>query len=348
MILPSSYAITVTLLILGMLCWGSWASLYKATGKMRFELFYFDFALGMVIASLLGALTLGTFGFDGFSFMDDILHAAKKQDFVGILAGAVFNLGNMLILASVAESGMAVAFPVGIGVAIIIGSIWSLFLTPGANIGLLVAGLLVIAFGVMLSAMANRLYKLSRVDDLVRTGKQKSTRRRVSSKGTIIAAVGGLILGSYFPLVTRAMEGDAGAGPYLMAVLFAVGVFLSTFFYNLFFMNLPVSGAPLEIHEYLGVTIRQHILGLLAGVMWAVALVADLVSSAAEGKAIVGRAISYGLLQGAVVIAAFWGLLYWKEYYEADGRVRSILLIMIALLVCGIGLVAVAPVWTRG
>jgi glucose uptake protein len=348
MILPPSYAITLTLLILGMLCWGSWASLFKAAGKVRFELFYFDFAFGTVLLSLICALTFGTLGFDGFSFSDDLLHAAKKQDAIGIIAGGVFNLGNMLLLGSIAEAGMAVAFPIGIGMAIVAGSVWNFFLTPAENIGLLVFGLVVIAFAVILCSTAYRAFKLSQVDELVRTGQQKSTRRQVSSKAVLLALIAGLILGSYFPLVTRAMAGDAGLGPYSESVMFAVGIVMSTFFYNLFFMNLPISGRPLEILEYFRATGRQHLLGLLAGAVWILGLIAALVSSASEGKAVVGRAISFGLLQGAVLIAALWGLLYWKEFPGADGRIRSMLLIVIALLVCGIGVVAVAPVWTRG
>lgn len=357
MILPSSYAITLALIIFGMLCWGSWASLYKAAGnssggatpgKMRFELFYFDFAIGSVIAALLCALTFGTFGFDGFTFMDDLLHAAKKQDVTAMAAGGLFNLGNMLLLASVSEAGMAVAFPLGIGVAIVVGSTWQFFLRPGQNLALFLFGAVIIVFGVFVCSAAYRFYMLSRADELVRTGAQKSTVRRVNARGAAIAILGGAILGSYFPLVTNAMEGETGVGPYSMCVLFAIGIFLSTFFFNLFFMNLPVSGAPLEIFDYFKSTARQHLLGLISGMVWLFGMAASLVSAAVEGKAVVGPAISYGLLQGSVLLAALWGMLVWKEFKDADGRVRSLLVIMLVLFVCGIGLVAVAPVWTRG
>ena len=149
MILPSSYAFTLAVLIFGMLCWGSWASLYKAASKLRYELFYFDFAFGMVIASLIAAFTIGTLGFDGFSFADDFSHAAKKQDLAGIVGGAVFNLGNVLLLAAVAEAGMSVAFPIGIGVAIVVGSVWSFFMKPADNIDLLLVGVMAIVLGVI-------------------------------------------------------------------------------------------------------------------------------------------------------------------------------------------------------
>jgi glucose uptake protein len=348
MILPSSYATTLAIIIFGMICWGSWASLFKATGKLRFELFYFDFGIGTVIAALLCALTLGTFGFDGFTFMDDLLHASKKQDVMGVAAGGIFNLGNMLLLAAVAECGMSVAFPLAIGVAIVVGSAWSFFLKPGQNLALFLIGSMIIIFAVIVCTAAYRLYMFSRVDDMVRTGQQKTTRRRVSSRGAAIAIFGGALMGSYLPLAANAMEGETGVGPYSFTFLFAVGIFLSTFFFNLFFMNLPVSGAPLEIFDYFKSTLRQHVLGVICGAVWILGLVANLTAAAAEGKASVGPAISYGLFQGSVVIAALWGLLYWKEFAEADGRVRAMLVIMVVLFVCGIGLVSVAPIITKG
>jgi glucose uptake protein len=343
MILPSTYAITLALIIFGMLCWGSWASLFQAaggaTGKMRFELFYFDFAIGTGIASLICALTFGTLGFDGFNFMDDLLHASKKQDLVAILAGGVFNL---------AEGGMSLAFPLGLGTAIVIASVWQFILKPGQNLALMLVGDSAIIFGLFVCTAAYRFYKLSKVDELVRTGQQKSTRRIVSARAAWVAVIGGVILGSYLPLISNAMEGEAGVGPYSLCVLFAAGIVVSTFFFNLFFMNLPLAGAPLEIFDYFKASGKQHLFGLIAGALWILGLAASLVAAATEGKAVVAPAISYGLLQGSLLIAALWGLLVWKEFADADGKVRSMLAIMLVLFVCGIGLVAVSPVWTRG
>jgi glucose uptake protein len=315
---------------------------------MRFELFYFDFAFGVIIAALLCAFTLGTFGFDGFTFQDDLMHAAKKQDLAAVVAGGLFNLGNMFLLAAVAEAGMAVAFPLGIGTAIVVGATWQFFLKPGENFALYLFGAVIIICGVFVCSAAYRFYMLSKADELVRTGKQKSTIRRVNARGAVIAIIGGIILGSYFPLVSNAMEGEAGVGPYSLCVLFALGVFLSTFFFSLFFMNLPVSGPPLEIFDYFKSTGRQHLFGVFSGMVWLFGLLASLVAAAVDAKATVGQAVSFGLLQGSVLIAALWGMLVWKEFQDADGRVRSLLVIMLVLFVCGIGLVAVAPVWTRG
>jgi glucose uptake protein len=348
MILPSTYIVTLLLVILSMLCWGSWAATFKFAGKWRYELYYFDYAFGLLIASLIAAFTFGSLGFDGFSFMDDFLHAGKKQDLYGFVAGGIFNLGNMLILGAVAECGMAVAIPIGLGVALIVGSIWNFFLRPGTNAALLFSGTAIVMIAVILAIAAYRVYKLSKIDELVRTGQQKSTRKRVSVKGATIAAVGGLFVGSYFPLLGLAMQGDAGLGPYSIGVLFAVGLIFSTFLFNLILMNLPISGAPVEIFDYFKGSLRQHLLGVFGGIIWYTGMVCGYVAAAAEGKANVGPALGYALTQGAVVIAALWGLFYWNEFKDADGRVKAILFITIALFVCGIGLVSVSPVFTRG
>jgi glucose uptake protein len=348
MILPSTYLVTLLLVILSMLCWGSWATTFKLTGKWRYELYYFDYAIGLAIASLIAAFTFGTLGFDGFSFMDDFIHASKKQDLYGFIGGAVFNLGNMLILAAVPECGMAVAIPIGLGVALMVGSVWNFFLRPGMNAALLFAGCAIVLVAVILAISAYRLFKFSQIDELVRTGQQKSTRKTVSVKGATVAAFGGVFVGSYFPLIGLAMQGEAGLGPYSVGVLFAIGLVFSTFVFNLILMNLPIAGAPVEIFDYFKGTLRQHLLGLLGGVIWYVGMVAGYVAAAAEGTANIGPALAYALTQGAVVIAALWGLLYWKEFKDADGRVKAILFVTLALFVCGIGLVSFSPVLSRG
>jgi glucose uptake protein len=348
MILPSTYIVTLLLVIISMFCWGSWATTFKLTGKWRYELYYFDFAIGLAIASLIAAFTFGSLGFDGFSFMDDFLHASKKQDVYGFAAGVVFNLGNMLILAAVAECGMSIGIPIGLGVALTIGSVWNFFLRPGTNAALLFSGSAIVMVAVILAISAYRLFKFSQIDVLVRTGQQKTTRKVVSVKGATVAAFGGLFVGSYFPLIGMATQGDAGLGPYAVGVIFALGLVFSTFLFNLILMNLPITGAPVEIFDYFKGTLRQHLLGLTGGAIWYVGMIAAYVAATAEGKASIGPALGYGLTQGAVIVAALWGLLYWKEFQEADGRVKAILFVTLALFVCGIGLVSISPVFTRG
>lgn len=352
MILPSSYAVTLILAIVSMLCWGLWANTLKFSGKWRFELYYFDFAIGFSVASLVVALTFGTLGFDGFSFLDDFLHAGKKQDLYAFMAGVVFNLGNMLLVGAIAESGIAVAMPIGLGVALATASIWNFLLNPGSNAPLLFAGVAIVLLAVILVATAYRMFKFSKIDEMVRTGQLKSTRKRVSLKGVIVAAIGGLFAGSYLPLIGKATETDAGLGPYSIGVLFAVGLIFSTFLYNLILMNLPISGEPVEIFEYFKGTLSQHLLGLAGGAMWLTALVAALVAvfgaTGPESPTGVSQALINGLGQGSIPIAALCGFFYWGEFEGADSRVRALFFLSLALFICGIGLVSVAPAWTRG
>ncbi|MDQ6677771.1 MAG: hypothetical protein M3Z09_10800 [Acidobacteriota bacterium] len=347
MILPSTYYATLALLVLSMLCWGSWANTIKLTGKWRFELFYFDYSLGLMMAAVIAALTFGTLGFDGFSFMDDLLHASKKQDLYGFAAGVIFNLANILLVAAISLAGMAVAFPVSIGLALVIGVGLSYVIKPQGSPVLLFAGAAIVLSAVVVNAIAYKAYKLTQVDDLVRTGKVKSTKRQVSTKGVVIAIISGFLMGSFFPLVELGKAGDTGLGPYAIGFVFALGVFLSTFLFNLFFMNLPVSGPPVEVLEYFRGTLRQHLLGILGGAVWYAGAIFAFVAASAEGKASVGPAVSYGLGQGATLISALWGLLVWKEFAGAQPKVNSMLAVMLALFALGLVMISVAPLVGR-
>ena len=105
MILPHTYLVTLLVLLLSMICWGSWANTQKMTGKWRFELFYFDYAFGVLLTAVIIAFTLGTMGFDGFSFLDDMMNAGKRYSAMGFGAGVIFNLANMLLVAAISVAG---------------------------------------------------------------------------------------------------------------------------------------------------------------------------------------------------------------------------------------------------
>lgn len=343
MILPSTYYATFALILLSLFCLGSWANTYKLTNKWRFELYYFDFVLGVIVTAGLAAFTLGTLGFDGFSFLDDILHASKKQDVMGVLAGVVFNLANMLLLAAVSLAGMAVAFPIAFGVALVAGVLWRYAVNQQGSQVLLFSGALLVLLAVVLISQAYKQYKLSNLDELVRTGQVKSTRKKVSIKAVYISVISGLLLSCFYPMVQKSMEGDTGLGPYSEGFVFAVGMFFSTFLFNLFFMNLPVAGAPLEILEFFKVNIRQHLLGLAGGLVWYVGALCSFIAAGADGKAGVNPAISFGVIQAAAVLSAIWGLLLWNEFDNPRGKVRAMLSITIAFYLLGLAMISVGP-----
>jgi glucose uptake protein len=321
-------------------------------GKWRFELFYFDYAIGVMLAAVVYAFTFGNLGFDGFLFMDDLMHAGKRQWFDGFLGGVIFNLANMLLVAAISVAGMAVAFPIGIGMALVIGVVWNYALKPAGNPSLLFFGCAVIVGAIIVDALAYRGLSAIRFEQLAKAGKVSSTRKRVNIKGVILSIVSGLLMGSFFPLVTmgRASDlggtaGDVGLGPYAIGVVFAAGVLLSTPVFNLFFMNLPVQGEPVEIPEYFRGSIKDHLLGWIGGIIWMTGAVANFVASSAPASVQVGPATSYALGQGATMVSALWGLLIWKEFHGADSRVKMLLFLMIFLFVCGLTLVAVAPLF---
>ncbi|MCU1259435.1 MAG: putative integral rane protein [Bryobacterales bacterium] len=347
MILPTSYLATLVVIILGMLCWGLWANTFKLAGNWRFELYYLDFAFGASLLAVVAALTAGTLGFDGFSFTDDLLHAGKTQDLEGFIAGMIFNFGNMLLVAAVGLAGLSIALPVAMGVALVLDVILAFIFRPQGNSAVLFAGAAIILVALVTAIYAFRYYRLSQVDELVKTGKVKSTRRRVSLKGVFVALVSGLFLGGFLPLLEKSQATDAGLGPYGETFVFAAGIMLSTILYNLFFMNLPVSGQPLEIIDYFKSPLRQHLMGLLGGVLWCSGMLLLLVGGRAEGTAALSPAAIFGISQSSTVIAALCGLLLWKEFAAADLRVRAMTFVMIVLFTCGLAMLAIGPTWSR-
>ena len=346
MILPQTYGVTLLLIILTMLCWGSWANTFKLAGKWRFELFYYDYSLGVLIAAAVFALTFGNFGHLGLTFADDLMHAGSRQILFGAVGGVVFNLANMLLVAAISLAGLAVAFPVGIGLALVIGVIWNYTLKPQGNPVLLFTGAAIVVGAIIVDAFAYRALESAKAARADQQGVRQAARK-VTGKGIALSLVSGVLMGSFFPLVEMGKAGERGLGPYAIGFVFTVGVFLSTFIFNLFFMNLPVEGPPVAMSEYFKGTGRQHLLGIVGGVIWATGTIGNFVAASAPETVQVGPAISYAIGQGATMVSALWGLLVWKEFAGAGSRVRLLVVIMLILFVCGLGLISVAPLYAQ-
>jgi glucose uptake protein len=336
MILPQTYGAALFLIFASMLCWGSWANTFKLAGKWRFELFYYDYSLGLLIAATLYALTFGNFGSDGLPFLADLRHAGLRQIFFGAAGGIVFNLANILLVAAISLAGLSVAFPIGIGLALVIGVIWNYSLKPQGNPALLFTGAAIVAVAIVVDAFAYRALEAA---------KAAGTQRRLSGKGITLSLVSGLLMGSFFPLVEMGKAGSQGLGPYAIGFVFAVGVFLSTFLFNLFFMKMPVEGPPVAMSEYFTGTGWQHLLGLVGGLIWATGTIANFAAASTPESVQVGPAISYAIGQGATMVSALWGLLVWKEFAGATSRVRVLVVIMLILFITGLALVSVAPLY---
>lgn len=334
MIVPSTFFIALLCTILSMVCWGTWANTFKWSGKWRFELFYYDYTLGVVIAAVIAALTFGSLG-DDLSVYDNFLIAGKMKILYGLAAGGIFNLANMLLVAAISVAGMAVAFPVGIGLALVVGVIWNFALNPQGNPELLFAGVALVVCAIVVDARAYSLH-----------GEAKgAAARKAGVKGIALSLVSGVLMGSFYPLVELGKQGENGLGPYSIGLVFSVGVFFSTFFYNIYFLNLPVQGQPIGMFEYFTGTARQHALGVVGGAIWCAGAIANFAAASAPPSVQVGPAISYALGQGATLISALWGLLYWKEFAGAGPAVRRLIWIMLALFVIGLSMVSVAPLF---
>jgi glucose uptake protein len=352
MILPHTYLATLLVVLFSMLCWGSWANTQKMTGKWRFELFYFDYAFGVLLVAVICAFTLGSLGYDGFSFLDDLMNGGKRYAALGFAAGVVFNLANMLLVAAIAVAGLSVAFPVGIGLALIIGVIWNYIIRPQGNAILLFVGCALVVGAIIVDALAFRAMEMLRAEVLAQEGKAKSTRKKVSLKGVFLSLASGVLMGSFYPLVVMSKSsewggtaGENGLGPYAIGFVFALGIFFSTFIFNLFFMNLPVEGEPLEFPDYFKGRPIHHLLGVAGGAIWCAGTMANFVGSSAPEAVQVGPAISLALGQGAAMVSALWGLLLWKEFDGADTRVKSLVAIMICLFIAGLAMISVAPLY---
>ena len=308
MFIVQSYPLAIFFCFVTMLCWGSWGNTQKLAAKTwRYELFYWDYVIGLLLFSLLSAFTLGSFGTEGRSFLDDLMQADGRNLFSAFLGGVVFNASNILLAAAVALCGMSVAFPVGVGLALVLGVLINYFGAAKGDPLFIFLGVALIAAAIVMNGLAYRM---------ARTGKRKLT-----AKGLLISVAAGTIMAFFYRFVASSMDLDSftapAAGkmtPYTAVVVFATGVFVSNFLFNTIAMKCPVEGTPVRPSEYFGGTFRTHLVGMLGGAIWCLG---ESFSMIASGKA--GAAISYGLGQGATLVSALWGILIWKEFRGAPG-----------------------------
>jgi len=347
MILPHDPTTLMFLMILSLVCLGSWANFCKLAGKWRFELFCFDFALGLLAVALILAFTAGNLGFDGFNFRDDFMNAGKRQWLFGFLGGVIFNLGNMLMIAAVSVAGIALTFPVGFGVAFIVGSAVSYVTGPGVSPAFLFGGCALLALAVILNCSAFSRMGVLRHENQARAGTAKSTRRPSSMQGIILAILGGVLMGTFSPLLKNAQVAEIGLGPYSLMAIFGMAVLFSTFVFNLFLMNLPIEGDPLEFTDYLKGSMSQHAMGAIGGGLWALGATAALVATTLKGDTHLPQMTVDLLSQSAPLLAALFGLLVWREYRGADLRVKLTTVLMLLIFAGGVAAISLASFYTR-
>jgi glucose uptake protein len=328
MFIVENYGLSIMLCVVTMLCWGSWANTTKLTSKeWRFELLYWDYGIGILITTIILAFTIGSNGSEGRSFLNDLNQAETANLQSALIGGVVFNLANILLVAAIGIAGMSVAFPVGIGIALVLGVVLNYLANPQGNPILIFAGVALIVIAIILNAWAYQQL-------------QSNSTAKVSQKGLILSIVSGALMGLFYKYVADSMVHsfnipEAGKlTPYTALVFFAIGVVVSSFVFNSLQMWRPFAGEPIKISTYFSGKLKDHLVGILGGVIWCVGMSLNIIAS---GKA--GPAVSYGLGQGATVVAAIWGIFVWKEFDKASKGTKSMLNIMLLLYIIGLALI---------
>lgn len=330
MFIIQDYLLAVVFTIVTMLCWGSWANTQKLASKeWRFEAFYWDYVLGMLLMSVIFAFTFGSLGEGGRGFMEDIQQADAQSIQSAIIGGVVFNAANILLVAAITIAGMSVAFPVGIGLALVIGVVVNYLDNPVGDKTLLFGGMALIVLAILLNANAYR--------------KMQRGQGSVSTKGLVLSVVAGILMGYFYKYVAASMFPDFNVpevgklSPYTAVFFFAIGVLLSNFLFNTLLMKRPFEGKPVSYANYFNGSFKNHLMGILGGMIWCIGMSFNIIAS---GKA--GPAISYGLGQGATIVAAIWGIYIWKEFKNAPKGTSTILNIMLLCYVIGLGMIIAA------
>jgi len=328
MFIVESYGVAVALCFVTMLCWGSWANTQKlASQEWRFQLFYWDYSIGVLLLALLLAFTLGSSGEEGRAFMPDISQASSDAIQMALLGGAVFNLANILLVVAIDIAGMAVAFPVGIGLALVIGVMANYDPDQVNNAMLLFLGVGLVVIAIIIDALIYR--------------RVPSEGNQGVGKGLAISVIAGIAMGFFYRFVAQSMSFDFAnpeAGlmtPYSAGVVFSIGLLLSNVIFLIPLMYKPISGEPAALGEYFSKgTPRLHLVGILGGAIWATGFCFNII---AAGQA--GYAVSYGLGQGATMVAAFWGVFIWKEFKDTPQGTGTLIAAMFACFLVGLGMI---------
>lgn len=328
MITVDSYPVAVGLCIVTMVCWGSWANTQKLSSRdWPFQLFYWDYAIGVVLVALLMAFTLGSTGLDGRAFLADLTQAEPRWLTSAFVGGVVFNLSNILLVGAIDVAGMAVAFPVGVGLALVLGIVTTYLAKREGNVPLLAVGVACIVVAIVLDAIAYR--------------RLASAQHRTSGHGIALAAAAGVLMGGFYSFVaqsigaldthTRILE-SGKLSAYSALVLFSLGLFASNFLWNSLAMARPFQGNPVPYRDYVNRgSVKLHIVGIFGGAIWNIGMGLDIIASGAAGPA-----LSYGLGQGATLVGAIWGVFVWKEFQAAPAGTGKLLTAMFGFYVLGL------------
>lgn len=324
-----SSAMAILFCVITMVGWGSWANTQKLAGRERwpFELYYWDYAIGVLLLGIFFCLTLGSFGVAGASAIANLHSAAPAPIGWALASGVLFNIANILLVIAIDAAGLSLAFPVGIGLALVIGTVASYLQSPKGNALLLGGGVVLVLIAMILSALAHR--------------RTSTTHRTRVGRGILFAVAAGCLMGFFYPQLIRSISPNFNTAPiipgyltpYTALLFFGLGLFASNFIVNFFFMRAQGS----TWSQYWKARRRLHWYGILGGAIWMVALGLDVIASG-----VAGPAISYALGQGATLVAALWGVFIWKEFHQSPPGTKPLVAMMLGSYCAGLVLIGAA------
>tara|TARA_B100000575_G_scaffold279186_2_gene267275 strand:- start:197 stop:1150 length:954 start_codon:yes stop_codon:yes gene_type:complete len=314
-----------------MLCWGSWANTQKmASQQWPFQLFYWDYTLGILLITLIFAFTLGSIGDEGRNFIIDLRQAKIDNLNSAFLGGVIFNFANLLLVIAIEIAGMAIAFPIGIGIALVLGVFTNFLIYPEGDPVVLFCGVILVTLAIIIDGIA---YK-----------KTLQHTKEKPIKGILFSAAAGVAMGFFYKYVASSMTSDfvspesGKLTPYSALVIFSLGILLSSFLFNTIIMYRPFSGEKVSFKDYyiMG-TLKLHLIGIVGGVIWGIGMSFNIIASEQAGPA-----IAYGLGQGATLVAAIWGVFIWNELKDLPKKYYWLIPSMFFLFIAGIGTIIAA------
>ncbi len=321
MFIPGTFAVALIMTVISTVCWGSFANTFKVTKNYRFELYYWDYAFGIFLISVIFAFTMGSLSGGPTSFLANIHSASNLNLAYALIGGAIFNIANVLLIAGIEIVGLAIAFPISIGIALVEGVVLSYALQPKGNALLLGLG---VAMAVLAVVLIGKAY-----------GELQTGNIKVPRKGIVVCIISGFLMGIFAPFVTRAMTTAQPLTPYTVAVFFTLGSLLCCFVFNVILMKHPLVGRPVSLSAYFQTKGSYHLLGLLGGIIWGTGTVLNFVAAS-----LVGVAISYAIGQASPMIAAVWGVFVWGEFHNANRRAKLYLVGMFTAYLLALVLIA--------
>lgn len=321
-----SIPLAFLMLFITMFCWSSWANALKKCGNWRFEAFYWDFAWSIIFWTIVLSVILGGFSSSGwmpFQFINSLAHLSLSGVAWALFGGFVWGLGNILLVVAMTLAGMAVAFPLSLGLALVVGTFLAYITNPSAtqNPQFLFIGLIFVTLAVIANGLA---YKFKEA---------KSTQNKNLKRGIVVSIICGLLISLFpFPFNYSFKEGLNG---YEGALFMTVGGGLATLLLLPILMRRPLvpKQKPIGFSEYRNAKKKWHIWGIFAGLIWSIGTVFNLVVASLPSFSV---AIAYTLGQCAPMIAALWGIFVWKEFKGAPANSYRFLGLMFVLFILGI------------